>query len=758
MRLVSLGGALVWIAVVAAGPRLLERVELAALDTELRLAPPSKASPEIVIVAVDERSVHRYGPLRWPPEQMAAVVHALDRAAPRVIAFDFVFSAEGERRRRPHRVAAGKRADVPGPSSARRDAGATALPAATEWEPLRAAVAQSGRVVLGTYFDFDADLEDAPPAPPADFRTQRVQRVRYLGGASPRLARGSDSPPVLVASSVHSVAPELAAAARAYGHLNLLPSDDGIIRWMPLVARYQDDFYPAFAVHVVRAYLAGAAATAEDAQDVQPELLVARQRVQGLQIAGRRISTDEHGGLLVRFAGSRGSYATFSAADLLAGAVPADRLRDRIVLIGSTAAGAADVWATPLDPLLPGVEIHANAIANLLRGDFLVRNWLTRLLTFAALAGLGLAGALALPWASRFGLRRAGAAAAAGVALGIAGHYWLFTRSGYAVDLVAPLLCAATILSGTLVVSYFTEEKRRQQVEHSFAHYLDRSVIAELLEQPERLRLGGQRRELTVLFCDIRNFTTLAEGQPPEATVEMLNEFFTTMTNVVFSSGGLVDKFVGDQIMAVWGAPVERRDHAAGACAAALGMMHEFARLHSQWVAANGQPPSGAPPQPKMHCGVGINSGPMVVGNIGSARRFSYTVIGDNVNVASRLESLNKLYGTEILVGPSTYAAARERYRFREIDQVRVRGRSQALAVYELLGTSDAPLDADWLAAFAEGLCAYRRGDWAAAARAFAAAVARRPGDACAAYYQARVAQYAKSPPAADWEGALYLR
>src|SRR2546425_381771 len=575
VRLICLGSALLWIVLVAADRGLLERFELAALDTELRLGPHSHASPDIIIVAVDERAVHRYGPLRWPPSRMAEIITALDRATPRVIAFDFAFSAEGEAHERG--AAAGR----------------------PELQPLREAAKRSGKVVLGNYFDFDAD-PDGPPLPPdSGFREHRVRRLLYLGGARPATA----APPVPAASEVHTLAPGLPAAARAYGHLNLVPGGDGIIRAMPLVARYQDDFYSGFAVEVACVYLSDVGKDTEG--EIRPEVLIGRQRVEGLRLGDHRITTDERGQLLLRFAGGRGSYATYSVADVLAGRISVEQIRGRIVLIGSTAAGAADVWATPFDPLL----------------------------------------------------------------LWLLGHYLLFTRTGYALSVVSPLFAMVTLLGGTLVVSYFTEEKKRQQLERSFEHYLDRSVISELLERPELLRLGGERRDLTVLFCDIRNFTTLAEGLPPEATVEMLNEFFTTMTGVVFSNGGLVDKFVGDQIMAIWGAPLERQDHAVQGCAAALGMIRAFDELRMRWAHLPVCPwdSSRRPSDPTpagIQCGVGINSGPMVVGNIGSARRFSYTVIGDNVNVASRLEGVNKLYGTQILVGPDTYAAAREKVWF----------------------------------------------------------------------------------------------
>jgi adenylate cyclase len=486
--------------------------------------------------------------------------------------------------------------------------------------------------------------------------------------------------------------------------------------------------------------------------------------VDGLVLGNRFIATDENGQLFLRFAGPRGSYSTYSAADVLSGKVSSEKIRDRVVLVGSTAAGSADVWATPFDPLLPGVEIHANAVDNLLQGKFLVRNWLTRMLTFSELALLGIVGAFVLPWALRFGMWRLGQLSSIFVALWLTGHGLLFARAGYAVSLVATLSAIGTLLGGTLAVSYFTTERQRRQVEHSFVHYLDHSVVKEIMEQPERLRLGGERRELSVLFCDIRNFTTLAEGLAPEATVAMLNEFFTTMSGVIFSSSGLVDKFIGDQIMAIWGAPLESANHAANACGAALGMIKAFRELRTRWanlpIDLRDDSMQGAQPaQREFNCGIGINSGPMVVGNIGSARRFSYTVIGDNVNVASRLEGLNKLYGTQILVGPATVHTCRHEFRFRELDLVRVRGRAQALTIYELFGTmQDPPPDGDWLAAFAEGLDAYRRQDWAVAGRGFTFALTKNPLDACAKFYLSRVAQLVKNPPVPEKESLSLLR
>ncbi len=258
VRLTSVGGALLWIAFVAADRGLLERFELATLDTELSIAPASGASPQIVIVAADERAVHRYGPLRWPPERMTEIVNALDGLGASVIAFDFVFSGEGG----------------PYTPAKRTDSG----------QAFRAALQRSGKVVLGTYFDFDSDAEGEHAIPPADFREHRVKGLRYLGGAVPQAV----GLPVPVATGVHAVVPELAEAARSYGHLNIVPSGDGIIRWMPLVVRYQGDYYADFAVEVARAHLRNIEG------ECAPEVLIGKQRLEGLALgsaASRQMNT-----------------------------------------------------------------------------------------------------------------------------------------------------------------------------------------------------------------------------------------------------------------------------------------------------------------------------------------------------------------------------------------------------------------------------------------------------------------------------------
>ena len=718
VRLVCLAGTLIWIVVLAADPALLERIELAALDTEMRLSSHHKPSHDIVIAAMDEHAVHLYGPLPWGAPRVAEALAALESYQPRVVALDVVLTGE-------------------------RDGGPDGAKISPEyWQSLVQVMQKSGNVVLGSFFDFGAEMEHGAASEHMDpgilFRARAVRQMRYVAGASPSAA---DRPPVPVSDSVHSSAAELLTPAREAGHLNLVPSRDGMVRWVPLVVRYREDLYSAFAVETARAALG----------DAGLEVVLGRQRVEGLRVGAQMVPTDEHGQLLVRFAGGRATFPTYSLADIVDRRVPSEALRNRIVLVGSTAAGNADVWATPLDPLLPGVEIHANVVDNVLRGDFLVRNWLTRLMTFVVVVVLCFAAILLLPRARGMGIKRLSFAAAASLSLFIAGHFIFFTQTGYATSLLLPFMSLGTMFAGAIAVNYFTEEKERLQIEGCFEHYLDKEIISGLMDHPELLRLGGERREMTVLFCDIRGFTTMAERIPAELTVEILNEFFTSMTEIVFATGGMVDKFVGDQIMAVWGAPVERADHAEAACEAALKMAEEFHRLSDRWsqlLPAAPEPSlKGGPAQKTvMRCGIGINSGAMVVGNIGSKRRFSYTVIGDNVNIGARLEALNKTYGTRILAGPATFLAARQKFSFRQVDEVQVRGRKGAIGVYELLSEgSDGRASQEWLAAFAEGYREYRSKQWQPALDAFSKALSINPDDACAQFYLASAREFQQS-------------
>jgi adenylate cyclase len=678
------------VCVLAATQGWFERLDVNFWDTAGQSARP-KPDLQVVIIAINQRAIHEYGPIPWPPRVMARLVKALDSYQPKVIGLDFIYAGEGERK---------------------GEAQAESRPGLNE---LADACRKSGRVIPGTFFDLDPAPDSDVPAAPDYQREQRIRQIRTQSGAS----SDPHSLPVPVGTGIHANAPEISAASVGAAHLNLLPGVDGVIRWMPLTIRYRDDLYPSFDVRLTAAFTG-------DKDDLEAQ--VGAGRIEGIRIGTRQIATDESGRLLVHFAGGAGSIRYVPVTDVLNSKADASVLKGSLSIVGITSAASGDIWATPESRLMPGVEIHANAVNNLLHGTYLVSNWQTRLITYVGMLVLGVLGVVLLPILRRRGARFIALLALASTLFVFGAAGAAFVAAGYVLGIAAPVVQLLFMFGGTIALSYVTEERYRKQIEHSFRQYLDHNVISEILDNPDRLRLGGERRDLSVLFCDIRGFTTLSEKLPPEMIVSILNDFFTCMSDVVWATDGLVDKFVGDQIMAFWGAPIARLNHALLACQTALDIRCEFTKFAARWT-----PHIGGL---TLNCGVGVNSGPMIVGNIGSDRRFSFTVVGDTVNIAARLESQNKLYSSGILVGPDTYILGKEKFVFRQLDEVRVRGRDEAIAVYELLGRRDElKMNSGWLQSFDDGLRAYLRHDWDKALAHFTAARLANSNDATAAYY-----------------------
>jgi adenylate cyclase len=376
----------------------------------------------------------------------------------------------------------------------------------------------------------------------------------------------------------------------------------------------------------------------------------------------------------VRYWGPERTFERVSSADILEGKADAALLRDRIVLIGNTAQGIGDMRVTPYGRVFPGVEVRANIIESLIDGEVLRRpDWMT----WVDVAGMIVIGLLMVALLPRLGVFWAGILAAAALAAYLFLATTLFRSEGLWLNVVYPSLLIALLFISATLVNYFFAFSEKRYLKLAFQHYVPPAVVEGLVSGADRLRLGGEKRELTVLFSDIRNFTAMSEAMSPEELVKLMNEYFTAMTDKVFEHRGSLDKYIGDAVMAVYGAPVAEPRHAALACRTALEMLTVLDELKVGWQ------PLGLPP---IDIGVGINTGPMTVGNIGSASRFNYTVVGDSVNLASRIESLNKTYGTNILVSEYTYEIVKDEFPFvREIDNIRVRGRTQPVRLYELL-------------------------------------------------------------------------
>jgi adenylate cyclase len=674
------------------GAPLLDVLELKTYDMRLR-ALSSSPPQAVTIAAVDEQSLASLGRWPWSRTTLAKLVDHLDRAGARVIVFDVFF---------------------PEPESPEAD------------RELARAIAGARNVVLSTVFLLSGEearhlgigrLEAAKRAMAA----QAIGTVREGGAAAS--ARFPMTEPQGIIVNI----PELQRSAVYAGHINVLPDADGTVRRVPLVYRYDGRYFASSDVQAARAFLG------------RKELVLhtASYGVIGIQIGERNLPTDEEGRFLVRYRGRAGTFKTISIADILDGRADPALLRNHVVLIGTNAQGIGDIRVTPFSAAFPGVELRASVIENLLEGAALQRPEWMSLVDLVVTVLLG----FVLTWL----LPRFGVSGGAVLALGTLAAYLLlaetlFQSEGLWLNVVYPTIVVALVFASTTLVRYFSTESERRQIKAAFQFYVPPAVVEEIAADVSKLRLGGEKRDLTVLFSDIRGFTSMSEALAPEDLVKLLNVYFTEMTNQVFKHKGSLDKYIGDAIMAIFGAPIHDAQHPHLACRAALDMIKALEALKARWRQEG---------LPEIGIGIGINTGPMIVGNMGSETRFNYTVIGDAVNLASRIESLNKDYGTSILVSEYTYEQVKDEFRSaREIDRVRVRGRAQVVGLYELI-PEGRYADLAWLGEFARAYSLLRGGDLVSAAERFGA-IAAQVGDPVSAYH----ARACRKPHGRDAEGS----
>jgi adenylate cyclase len=393
------------------------------------------------------------------------------------------------------------------------------------------------------------------------------------------------------------------------------------------------------------------------------------------------------------------------------------------------------------------VEIHATVVDNILHRNFLKHSGLTRFIDLCAIIFFGLAIGLIIPR-----LRAVSGIIAALIILVafVAANMFIFSSYNVWLNIVYPVLTMIVIYLGITIYRYIKEEREKKKIRGAFQYYLTASVINEMLKDPTKLKLGGDKKDLTVLFSDIRGFTSISEKLTPEELVRLLNEYLTAMTNVVFKYEGLLDKYMGDAIMAVFGAPLDQPDHPQRACWTALNMMSELHRLQKKWQEEG---------RPALNIGIGINTGDMVVGNMGSEMRFDYTVMGDMVNLGSRLEGINKEYGSNIIISEFTYKAVKEAMCCRELDWVRVKGKKLPVKIYELLGEKkDESKWKDFIAGFEEGLALYRAAKWDEAIASFQKVLGIRAEDEASRIYIERCKNLKEQPPAQPWDGVFIMK
>jgi adenylate cyclase len=708
-------------------------LETATLDLRFRLRGTESPGKEVAIVLVDDRSLAALG--RWPLSRrlFANAIRAVDRAGAKIIVFDLLF-AEPEQPlsselRDSARIAAA-RLSAPDDAALR-----SALERLADDDPdgdLAAALHESGKALLPLAFSFAGKAEDEPPEFLSDQAYQRLDRspVAPLFPLEPR-------------SAVTPIG-SLAEAASGLGHVSISFDLDGAPRYDYLALPFNGDFLPSLPVRAAAAYLG------------VPWNDVGLALGAGVHIGGLAVPTDRTMRLLVNYRGPRGTIPTYSFVDLLDGRIAPDKLAGRLVLIGASFIGIADSYPAPFNNTpMPGTERIANVIDSILAQDFIREDpppWPR--LTIAAVMLLALvtgATTALLP------TRAAALAGAAPLAAWSSGGQIAFLH-GLWLPLVNPLIALAAASLSALLFRYGFVDQQRRRIQAAFRHYLAPELVNRLANDPRQLRLGGETRTISVMFSDIRGFTSISEQfkSNPEGLSRLINEgFLTPMTNLIMAHHGTIDKYMGDCIMAFWNAPLDDRAHADRACENALAMLHELDRIN---VKLKEQAEAEARVFHPLHVGIGINSGECVVGNMGSQQRFAYTAMGDAVNLASRLEGQTKTYHVGVIVGEATRALAPS-WAALELDLIAVKGKQEAVRIYTLSGDAEVAASADFVAHVAHHdrmLACYRAQDWAGARAALAeCCLFNAELEGFYDLYAERIAHFEADPPPPDWDGVF---
>ncbi|MFD6318446.1 adenylate/guanylate cyclase domain-containing protein [Methylorubrum populi] len=721
------GGLLVLLLLVRiADPPPVEALRVRTFDALQVLAPrvPPAERP-VAIVDIDEASLKEFGQWPWTRTRLAAICGKLQEAGAAIVAFDIVFS-EPDRLSPPllaetlPDLSEAARADLRAqPDSDRVFAeaigrmpvvlGQTAASTPVAWTG-EGPPPQTGTAVVGTEFDPDRALIGFPGL------------IRNL--------------PVL----------ERAAAGR--GVFTISPERDGVVRRVPMVLRAGGTVVPTLALDILRV------ATGADTLLIRTD----DTGVVSIRLPELTVPTDPRGQIWVRFSPhDPGLYV--SAKDLLNGTVPPDRLREKIVLVGTSSVGLLDNRTTPLDRSMPGVEIHAQLLENLLTGATLTVPNEATLIEAGATAAVSLAIILFAPILGALGLLLFGGLVAGQL---VFLSWYRFSTNGILFDATFPLLTTFLVYLTLVFTNYFREQTGRKRIRAAFGRYLSPALVEQLALSPESLRLGGEERRLTIMFSDVRGFTAIAEfyKDDPAGLTALMNRFLTPLTHAILDRQGTIDKYMGDAIMAFWNAPLRDEAHEHHAAAAALDML---ARMDALNAARRSEAEAGGHPVLPLDVGIGINTGSCVVGNMGSDLRFDYSVLGDPVNVASRLEGQSKLYGVKIVLGAATADAIRDRYPVLELDRVRVKGKQEPETVFTLVGDEDFRSSAPF-ARLAERhaamIAAYRARRWdetrAAADACHALAQELAQGsriDGLYALYAARAEAFLREPPPEEWDG-----
>jgi adenylate cyclase len=728
---------------------LVNQLDNIIYDTRLRLTMPGGVDDRIVILDIDERSLDPRALGRWPwgRDKILVLLQKLfDKYGVAVAGFDVVFAEPDEGSGLPvlERLAKSRLKDVSSFQSALAE-----LRPQLDHDARFASFLRGRPVVLGYYFNHDDNALESGvlPAPVLDASTLAGRNVSFISG------RGYGAN-----------LPEFQANAAGAGHFNPRVDDDGVSRRVPILYEYKGKYYEALSLAMVRVYLGLRDAARLQSQTVTlprvtagipPDRFIAAKGYSGLEwlevgpLAGTQplvIPVDDEVSALVPYRGPRGSYPYISLADVYFDRVPADKLKGKIALIGTSAPGLQDLRSTPVGSVYPGVEIHANLIAGMLDRSLKQKPpYMLGAEVLLVIVG-GVVLSILVPFLSPL---RATLVSLSALVLITALNLGVWSGLGMVLPLAASVLMTITLFVINMAYGYFIEARGKRQFTELFGQYVPPELVDKMAEDPEsalKYNMEPRAAELTILFSDVRDFTRISETLSPEDLREYINEYLTQMSDIIRGKHrGTLDKYIGDAIMAFWGAPMDDKNHARNGVLAALEMQRQCPVLNEKF-AARGWPP--------LKVGIGVNSGSVRVGDMGSKLRRAYTVMGDPVNAASRIEGRTKSYGVDILVGEATRRQVTDVV-FREIDRIKVKGKNEAITVYEPIGL-ESEVDKkvlDELKLWQQTLRSYRTQQWDQAEVNLLNLQRMNPECPLYRIYADKVAEYRRKPLPAEWDG-----
>ncbi len=695
----------------------IERLEDLGYDVQLKtyiMRKAPKPSPSIAIVDIDDRSLEIEGHWPWPRDKVADLITQLHKQGAVVIAFDMFFS-EKEPNLADQMI---EKIDKSQPDN---------TPVINFLQQQQPA------------FDNDNKFADS---------LSKVNTVLAIGFLTNSQTQNQLPPPLLKLSDklaaqlnlfkakgyIASI-PVLQNAAKNAGFINIFSDTDGIFRHAPLIIEYNENVYPSLALQAVISYIGS------PIQLITPQYGES-QELEGIQVGKTIIPIDINGQALIPFIGRSYTFPYISATDVLKGKIPNEAIQGKIIFVGTSATGMGDLKATAIENPYPGVEIQASMANGMLEDEFSYRPAWTYGANLILTILFGIISSIAFPY---MGPKSLGAVVViVPVSLLMINNY-IWEQTGLVLSFLVPVILVSLSAVLNILYGYLFESRRRERLKEMFGQYVPSKHIDEMLTSNSEFGLRGDDREMSVLFADIRGFTTISEGLTAKQLVELLNTYFTPMTEIIFNNTGTIDKYVGDLIMAFWGAPLKDESHAYHAIESAVSMQDKLKDLAAEHKDKS---------WPDIKLGIGINSGTMSVGDMGSQYRRNYTVLGDNVNLASRVESLSKFYGASIMVTEYTQRG-QSKFIFRKLDRVRVKGKSKGIEIYEVLGRTEqlTPELDNELKQYNEGLNAYFAQRWDEAYKMMDTLHQQYPDKKIYKLYMERIQEYKEHPLPADWDG-----